>query len=90
MQSSRQIEGTTVDQTLADHRYQTAFMGEAGGIVTYDVTSHLSLRATCQAVWIEGVAWRQSRSARPTSLRLLRESTPTAASSTTAAGSAPN
>ncbi len=56
MQSSRQIDGGVSDDTLADHRNQAAFMGEAAGTVTYQVTCHLSLRATCQAVWIEGVA----------------------------------
>jgi hypothetical protein len=56
MQSSRIIEGSVVDQTLDDHRYQTAFMGEAGAVATYQVTCHLSLRASCQAVWIEGIA----------------------------------
>ncbi len=60
-QSSRLIEGNLdepqkIDQTLAAHRYQAAFMGEAGAVATYQVTCHLSLRASCQAVWIEGVA----------------------------------
>jgi hypothetical protein len=49
-------ERGTGDGTLADHRYQAAFMGEAGAVATYQVTCHLSLRASCQAVWIEGVA----------------------------------
>ena len=38
------------------HRNQAAFMGEAGAVATYDVTCHLSFRASCQAMWIEGVA----------------------------------
>jgi hypothetical protein len=56
MQSSRLIESGTSDDTLDAHRYQAAFMGEAGAVATYQVTCHLSLRASCQAVWIEGVA----------------------------------
>ena len=56
MQSSRIIEGNSIDQTLDAHRNQAAFIGEAGMIATYQVTCHLSLRASCQAVWIEGVA----------------------------------
>ena len=56
VQSSRQIETGMSDQTLDSFRNQVAFMGEAGAVATYQVTCHLSLRASCQAVWIEGVA----------------------------------
>ena len=56
MQSSRQIEGGVSDQTLDAHRNQATFMGEAGLVATYQVTCHFALRASCQAVWIEGVA----------------------------------
>jgi hypothetical protein len=55
IQSSRVITGVD-DDTLAAHRNQLAFMGEAGAVATYQVTSHLSFRASCQAMWIEGVA----------------------------------
>jgi hypothetical protein len=56
IQSSRIIEGNLIDQTLDAHRNQAAFIGEAGMVATYQVTCHLSLRASCQAMWIEGVA----------------------------------
>jgi hypothetical protein len=56
IQSSRQIDTGTSDDTLAYHRNQAAFIGEVGTVATYQVTCHLSLRASCQAVWIEGVA----------------------------------
>jgi hypothetical protein len=56
IQSSRQIETGTSDETLGAHRNQAAFMGEVGAMATYQVTCHLSFRAFCQAVWIEGLA----------------------------------
>jgi hypothetical protein len=56
IQSSREIDTGTSDLTLAAHRNQAAFMGEAGAVATYQVTCHLSFRASCQAVWIEGLA----------------------------------
>jgi hypothetical protein len=55
-QSSRLIEAGESDQTLAANRNQAAFIGETGAVATYQVTRRLSLRASCQAVWIEGVA----------------------------------
>jgi hypothetical protein len=42
--------------SLEAHRNQAAFMGEAGAVATYDVTCHLSFRASLTAVWLEGVA----------------------------------
>ena len=53
---SSTVVSDTGEGTLAAHRNQTAFMGEAGAVATYQVTCHLSLRASCQAMWIEGVA----------------------------------
>ena len=44
------------DQTVEANRNQATFMGEAGGVATYDVNCHLSFRASCQAMWIENVA----------------------------------
>jgi hypothetical protein len=41
---------------LEERRNQTAFMGQAGAVATYAVTCHLSLRASVEAVWLEGVA----------------------------------
>lgn len=43
-------------QTLAASRNQTAFMGEAGLVATYQWNRHLGFRLCAQAVWIEGVA----------------------------------
>ena len=54
IQSSHLAE--TGDSLLEAHRNQATFMGEAGALANYDVTCHLSLRAFCQAMWIEGVA----------------------------------
>lgn len=55
-QRSRQIETDVSDQTLEMARNQTTFMGEVGLVTSYDVTRHLTLRASCQAMWIEGIA----------------------------------
>ena len=85
IQSSRLISGDATDDTLAYHRNQATFIGEAGAVASYQVTCHLALRASCEAVWIEGVALRPSRSAPTTSPRSPRRSTPAAASSITAA-----
>ena len=90
IQSTRVIETGVSDDELAAHRNQAAFMGEAGAVANYDVSCHLSFRAFCTAMWIEGVALAPSRSAPTTSPRSRRESTPTAASSTTAADLARN
>jgi hypothetical protein len=56
IQSSRIITPGIIDDTVAFHRNQAAFIGEAGAVATYQVTCHLSFRASCQAMWIEGVA----------------------------------
>jgi hypothetical protein len=55
-QYSHMVEEGSSDTTLDANRNQAAFIGEAGVVATYDVTSHLSLRASFQAMWIEGVA----------------------------------
>jgi hypothetical protein len=55
-QSSRQIENGVSDQTLEARRNQATFIGEAGAVATYQFNCHVALRASCQAVWIEGVA----------------------------------
>jgi hypothetical protein len=56
MQSSNAVVSGVSDDTLEGHRYQSTFIGEAGGVATYQVTCHLALRASCEAVWIENVA----------------------------------
>jgi hypothetical protein len=53
---SSTVVSDTGEGTLAAHRNQAAFMGEVGTVATYQVTCHLSFRASCQAMWIEGVA----------------------------------
>ena len=91
MQSSRQIEGATTDQTLDAHRRQTAFIGEAGTVATYQVTCHL-----CAAGFVPGRVDRgrclgaRADSMRPISTAGPPRSTPTAASSITAADLARN
>ncbi len=50
------IPPSQIDQTLSSDRCHTAFMGEAGLVATYQVTCHLAVRASYQAVWLEGVA----------------------------------
>jgi hypothetical protein len=54
-QSSR-LDVGPASTILGAGRNQATFMGEAGGVVYYDVTCRLSFRASCQAMWIEGVA----------------------------------
>jgi hypothetical protein len=44
------------DDTLSATRNHAAFMGEAGVVATYALTKRLALRATAEAIWIEGVA----------------------------------
>ena len=44
------------DDTLSATRNRAAFMGEAGVVATYALTKRLALRATAEAIWIEGVA----------------------------------
>ena len=56
IQSTRFVVPGVTDDTVAFHRNQCAFIGETGAVATYQVTCHLSLRASCQAMWIEGVA----------------------------------
>lgn len=56
MQSTREIETGVSDNSVEVSRNQATFMGEAGAVATYDVTKHFALRASFQAVWIEGVA----------------------------------
>jgi hypothetical protein len=44
------------NMTLEAHRSQAAFLGETGLVATYQITRHLSFRASAEAVWLEGVA----------------------------------
>jgi hypothetical protein len=45
-----------IDDLVGASRDQTAFMGETGLVLTYQVNCHLSFRATANAVWLECVA----------------------------------
>jgi hypothetical protein len=53
-QNSHRIADT--DAVLEASRNQATFMGEAGALATYDVSKHLSFRASFTAVWLEGLA----------------------------------
>jgi hypothetical protein len=55
-QTITRSDSVAVDQQLDAHRDQATFMGEAGAVATYDVTCHLSFRASFTAVWLEGLA----------------------------------
>jgi len=55
-QRIRQIDTGFTDETLSASRDQTAFLGEAGLKLTYQLTRHLAFRASYSAVWLEGVA----------------------------------
>jgi hypothetical protein len=55
-QTSTTTDATQGVLSVNAHRNQTAFMGEASIITSYDVTRHLTFRALCQAMWIEGIA----------------------------------
>jgi hypothetical protein len=46
-------DGTTA---LAASDQRTAFLGEVGTTLTYQVNEHFAVRAICQATWLQGVA----------------------------------
>jgi hypothetical protein len=54
-QTIREASGEFIESLHANH-CQAAFIGEAGLVATYRLTCHLAVRASCQAVWLEGVA----------------------------------
>lgn len=55
-QKTYQLMPGYINETLGARRNQAAFIGEVGGVLSYSITSNLSLRATGQVMWIEGVA----------------------------------
>ena len=54
--SSQEVDTGFSDQTVSATCDRTAFMGEAGIVVSYQFTKHLSARFVYQAAWLEGVA----------------------------------
>jgi hypothetical protein len=55
-QNSRRIDTGFSDESVSAERHQATFMGEAGVVATYALTKRLALRASAQAIWLEGVA----------------------------------
>ena len=54
--NSRQIQAGISDDSVAGTREQMAFMGEAGVVLTYQITCHLAARFVYEAAWLEGIA----------------------------------
>jgi len=54
--TSQAVDTGFSDQTISAAHTQTTFMGEAGIVVSYQFTKHLSARFVYQAAWLEGVA----------------------------------
>ncbi|MEN6450187.1 MAG: hypothetical protein ABFC96_06835 [Thermoguttaceae bacterium] len=56
-QNNRRVDAGFSDESLnANRDDHIAFLGEAGVVLTYEFTKHLSFRASAEAMWLEGVA----------------------------------
>ncbi len=56
-QNIRRVDTGFSDESLAATRNdQVAFLGETGVVLTYAITQNLAFRASCGAMWLEGVA----------------------------------